>query len=536
MKIVRATRTRALIFRIASHLALAAIALLVPDVGPNRFWLAALLIGATPPIAIAVNLLTPQLARNWVEALFDLLLIVTVAHLVPHLWVPAMCLGLMVALAPSVSLHPRSHWIYMGFGVILLSGMTLVALVHDVAGWGLATAAVAVTYPAMLYYTYSQMKRMNELRGRDQLIRGMTDLAGSVAHDFNNMLMGIGGHAELARRNLARDHPAQVDIGEVLNGTERASQLSGQLLNFAGRGVDQSAEINLLDELRLILGLLQTVLPPHIEVKVEAPAAPLYVEVNASQLHQVLVNILLNASEAMSDTEGIIEVALQRVETGAHDAPQVEVVVRDRGHGIPAGEKLRVFEPFYTTKDWGHGLGLATVKRVIEQQHGEISIRDRAGGGTEVSLRWPEVKDFKPPPGSESPGPGIIAVQSESDPVQPGARILVVDDDERILLVAKSLLESLGYAVSTAQDADEAVSVFVTEHDQIAAVLLDLKMPGKDGWTCLAELREVCAQTRIVICSGFNPEQQLPDQARHDQHLQFLNKPFRLEQLAEVLS
>ncbi|MEQ8689338.1 MAG: response regulator, partial [Pseudomonadales bacterium] len=176
------------------------------------------------------------------------------------------------------------------------------------------------------------------------------------------------------------------------------------------------------------------------------------------------------------------------------------------------------------------------VKRVIEQQHGEISMRDRTGGGTEVSLRWPEVKDFKPPSGSESPGPGTITVQSESDPVQPGTQILVVDDDERILLVAKSLLESLGYAVSTAQDADEAVSVFVIEHDQIAAVLLDLKMPGKDGWTCLAELREVCAQTRIVICSGFNPEQQLPDEARHDQHLQFLNKPFRLEQLAEVLS
>ena len=198
----KSLQNKALIFRVLAHLTIAAIAIYLPSVGPNRFWLAALLLGVGTPTAIIVNRQVKSIARNWAEALVDLVMVVTLIHFTPHLWMVGMALGLMVALAPSISLHPRSHWIYMSFGAVLLAGMTLAAVIHDVENWELVALAVAITYPALLFYTYSQMQTANELRKRAEKVEGMTQLAGSMAHDFNNMLMGISGHTEVALLGL----------------------------------------------------------------------------------------------------------------------------------------------------------------------------------------------------------------------------------------------------------------------------------------------------------------------------------------------
>ncbi len=534
-QLIRSPRITALGFRVLAHLGLAVVALTVPEVGPNRFWLAAVLIGFSPPVAILLNQYVDDVSRNWAEAFFDLLLVVTFVHLVPHLWVAAMCLGLMVALAPSVSLHPASHWVYMGFGAILITGMTFAAVVHDIVGWELAIAAVVLTYPAMLYYTYTQMRRAEDLRQRAQQMRGMAELAGSVAHDFNNMLMSVSAHTELALMELPEEHPAREHLEEVLTGAERASLLCGQLLSFAGRNIDQQERLNLLDELQLMTGLLRSLLPTGVAFDIEAPPWPLYIDSSASKLHQVLMNILMNAGEAMTEHDPVIEIHLTSVPGDGGDGTedrQVQMIIADRGHGIPKTDQTRVFDPLYTTKEHGHGLGLASVKRIMEEHDGTIAIRERTSGGTEVRLRWPESKSVEQLGARRAPqsqrSDGTVAAT-------PGDTVMVVDDESNIRKAAQALLESLGFGVVTATNADQATAVFERDHQRIAAVLLDLKMPGKDGWACLHDLRRISPKTLVVICTGYNSQDHLPPIAREDPNLRFLSKPFRAEKLADAL-
>ena len=526
--VFRSRRVKALALRIAAHLALAVLALSLPVVGPNRFLLAGVLLVVSPPVAILLNAKLDQMSRNWAEALFDLLLVVTLVHLVPHLWMVAMCLGLMVALAPSVSLHPASHRILLLFGIILLLGMTFAALAHAVPGWQLVIAAVAATYPAMLYYSYTQSRSANELRQRAQLMKGMVETAGSVAHDFNNMLMGVSGHAELALQALPDDHAARTHISEVLSGAQRASQLSNQLMNFAGRSVDRVEHVDLMLEFRLIARLLRSAVVVQIEI--DAPATPLYISANVSQLHQVLMNILLNAAEAMQGVDAKIEVTVRRVSSG-DGAAQVEMRIADRGHGIFIEDSMRLFDPRYSTKEEGRGLGLAGVKRIMDAYQGTIDIADREGGGTVVQLRWPEAA-----PTSAEPATGISAAASAAQHGTVDGRLaLVVDDDEKVRAVIGGLLENLGYTVLTAGDADAAMRTFTQRHAELYAVILDLKMPGKDGWSCLGRIRSISPTMPVVICSGYNSQAQLPAAADDDPNLVCLNKPFRGDELAQAV-
>ena len=528
---LRSPHLRALIFRVIGHMALGIIALAVPEVGPNRFLLAAILIAITPPLAIFLYLRVSTTSRSWVEALFDLVLVVALVHLAPHLWVVTLCLGLMVALAPSLSLHQASHWLYLTFGAVLLLGMGLAAIVHEVPDWQLPLAAVLVTYPAMLYYTYTQMQRTNELRERALLMQGMTEVAGSVAHDFNNMLMGISGHAQLALTKLGPDHPARELVQEVLEGSERASLLGNQLQQFAGRNLTQKESVDVLEEVRLVARMLRSVI--SMPVHFHAPVEPLYVNVNISQLHQAVMNVLLNARDAMQGTPGAIEVRVIRIGPGVWRSgadTHVELLISDRGNGLVDADASRLFEPLYTTKAHGRGLGLMGVKRIMDATAGSVSITPRSGGGTDVYLRWPEAAP-----------PAAAAVDHALHPVTPAAPVaseplvLVVDDDEAVRAVARGMLALLGFASLEARDATEAQAIFQRRHQDITAVLLDLKMPGRDGWACLEDLREVCKETLVVLASGFNPVRELPEKAEADRHLTYLPKPFRADDLRLAL-
>lgn len=523
-------RNKALLFRVLAHLTIAAIAVSVPSVGPNRFFLAGFLLFIGTPTAIYVNRRIQSIERNWAEALVDLVMVVTLIHLTPHLWMVGMALGLMVALAPSISLHPRSHWIYMGFGAVLLSGMTLTAVVHDVENWILVTVAVAITYPALLFYTYSQMQSANELRKRAEMVQGMTQLAGSMAHDFNNMLMGISGHTEVAMLSLPEDHAARVNLQKVLEGTKRASLLTNRLLSFAGRDLGKKEIINVVQEFRMIAELLQPVLPSGIDVKVTASDNALFVESNVSDLHQVWMNVLINAGESMLGKQETIEVHFSRETNTQQAANKVNLSIADRGDGISEELIDQVFDPFFTTKAKGHGLGLAVSKRIMQQLGGDIRIKRRTGGGTEVLISCLEAPapDLVENPQSDT----SIRSDSEATPTV----VLIVDDEAEIRSTAAELLTSLGHESLLASNADEAISVFESQHERIGVVLLDLKMPGRDGWSCLQDLRGVAATKPVIICSGFNPADESPTFAKEDPNLQFLSKPFQKDSLLETMA
>lgn len=508
-------------------MALALLAVTLPDVGPNRYWLAGLLVGVGSPIAVLLNLYVKELSRNWVEAMFDLIMVITLIHLVPHLWMPALALGLMCALAPSISLHPASHWIYTAYGAVLLIGLTFAVTLHDQSGWLLPVAAVAAVYPSMLYYTHTQMRRSNELRERAQLMRGMTELAGSVAHDFNNVLTTIIGHAELARMKLPGEHDAHGDIANILRGAERASLLGRQLQSFAGRNVGRPDHVDLRAEISTMAGLLQPVMPAGVTIEITGNK-PLYVLADVTQVQQVLMNVLVNAGDAMVGRDGPVSVVLGR--GAGRSAGKVEVTIRDGGHGIPDRILTRIFDPLFSTKGDGHGLGLASTKKIMDDLGGSIAVHSQRSG-TEVTLCWDEA--VPPAPVAGNPTPPAPEPPSGN---RAGSLVLVVDDDASVRSVAVEMLRALDFKVLEARNAFEAEAAFDDHVAEISAVLLDLKMPIKDGWACLRDLRGTCTETLVVICSGYDPQENLPEFAREDPHLAFLKKPYRADRLAAALS
>lgn len=524
-------RKKALLFRISSHIAIAALAILLPAVGENRFLVAAALLCFGTPTAILVNRRIKGVARNWAEALVDLIIVLTLIHLTPHLWMVGMALGLMVALAPSISLHPMSHWIYMGFGALLILGMTLVAIVHDVENWELVILGVSVSYPALLFYTYAQMQSANELRKRAGMVRGMTQMAGSMAHDFNNMLMAISGHTEIALSHLTPEHDARTNLEKVLEGTKRASLLTNRLLSFAGRDIGQKESINVTAEFTAISELLQPALPAGISLKLSGADKPLYVKANVSDLHQVWMNVLMNAGESMEGEQGAIEVDFSRTKSQGNNEPnQITMLISDRGSGIAQQALDKVFDPFFTTKEKGHGLGLAVTKRIMQQLNGDIVIRSRSGGGAEVLITFPEAQT----PSQDATQTHDFDELLSRDKIS--MTILVVDDEPDVRSAAEGLLTSLGHKACLAINADEAISIFAANHEHISIVMLDLKMPGRDGWSCLKDLREIAPNKPVIICSGFNPIETLPDFAVNDANLHFLAKPFQSDLLAEALA
>jgi len=523
-------QNKALFFRVSAHVIIAVIAVMIPSVGPNRFLIAGLMLGVGSPVAIIVNRRVKSIARNWAEALVDLVMVVTLTHLAPHLWMVTMALGLMVALAPSISLHPNSHWIYFVFGIVLLAGMSLAAIVHDVQNWELVIAAVTVTYPALLFYTYSQMRAANDLRKRAEMVEGMSQLAGSVAHDFNNMLMSISGYTELSLAQLPEDHTAKRELKKVLKITKRAGLLNGQLLSFAGRELGRRETIDIVAEFRVIADLLQPALPSGISIALAATERPMFVEASVTDLQQVWMNVLLNAGESMHGQAGVVEVSFSSAEIpGKADSREIKLLISDRGSGISRDALDRVYDPFFTTKEKGHGLGLAVSKRIMQQLHGSIVLRERAGGGTEAELTFPEATA---PLTSHETVP-----QSSELPAASSASllVLVVDDEAEVREATAGLLRAMGYEVIVAKDADEAIAIFESDQEQIAAVILDLKMPGRDGWSCLQDIRKLSSEKPVIICSGFNPVSQQPESARNDQHLSFLTKPCGREELKAAL-
>ena len=514
--------------RLAGHVTLALLALALPQVGPNRFWLAGLIVGVGSPLALLMHWRLSPMTRNAAEPLFDLILIVVLIHLVPEQWTAALCLGLLVSLAPSVGLHPASHWIYMGLGTLLVGGLAFAALLHEVSGWGIPLAVVAATYPSVLLYTRTQMQALSRLRERAEKVQGMTELAGSVAHDFNNLLTSISGHAELALARLPETHTARKDLGLVLKGAERGSLICRQLLSFAGSSPGKAVPVDVGAEIRAITALLRSVVPDSVQLCTQVPETPLYIHARVSQLDQVLMNVLLNASDAMTGREGRIQVVLRGQQSNGQ--PQVQVLVRDTGPGIPNNLLGRIMEPYYSTKDDGHGIGMATLQRIMQDSDGTVSI-DSSRFGTEVILEWPATA--APAAAHHEPTPHATAPAAA--PVQ-RRRILIVDDNDDVREVAHRMLEQIGFSVSEADSARAALQQFAVQHRHTDAVLLDLQMPDKDGWQCLHELREISDDTLVVICSGFDPSDGTPEFAQQDPALKFLKKPYRGEDLAAVLA
>ena len=364
-----------------------------------------------------------------------------------------------------------------------------------------------------------------------QKISSLGSLAGGVAHDFNNMLAGIMGHADLLLAG-EQDPRRQKRINAILAAAKRSSELTSKLLAFGRRGKNRKESVDLAAAVKECLALIQPSMHPDLEVFTRLEDG-LCVDGDPSQLQQVLVNLCINAVEAMGG-KGTLTITTRTLELKAAQATDrslrpgthVELSIADTGAGMNDETLQRIFEPFFTTKTtkdhMGTGLGLPTVLGIVEGHQGAVEVKSRVGAGTTFKIYLP------------------IGVLSPERPQLErrtnGGRgvILVVEDEATLRDLAKSALESLGYGVETAEDGLAGVALFRACHPRLRAVLLDMKMPNMGGLEAFGQMQQIDASVPVIICTGYGENEEV-QRILSGGGAGLLPKPYRVAQLADAL-
>jgi len=365
-------------------------------------------------------------------------------------------------------------------------------------------------------------------------------LGGGIAHDFNNLLTAILGNAEVALLDLPPDSPLAESINDIRKASVRAAQLTKQLLAYSGRGATAIGPLNLGE---LVAGT-ETLLPASLVEKVPvvydlAEDLPL-ARADAAQIRQAVTNLATNAAEALGEQGGTITIrtgvmtadraCLGQCELGQDmaEGPCVYLEVCDTGCGVEGETRTRLFEPFYTTKFMGRGLGLPAVLGIMRGHHGAIKVDSQPGVGTTVRLLLPQTHE---------------AVRAASEPAQAepvhspatGGAILIIDDEKSVRTVTQKILERKGYAVLTAEGGREGIELLRQHTDEIAVVLLDLTMPHMDGPATFTELRRLRNDLPIILCSGYS-EVDATSRFVGKGLAGFLKKPFDIDDLTAKLA
>ncbi|HEU4579828.1 MAG TPA: ATP-binding protein [Polyangiaceae bacterium] len=368
----------------------------------------------------------------------------------------------------------------------------------------------AVGASVALFRDVTERRRLEEELRQAQRLESIGRLAGGLAHDFNNLLTAMLGSLELLG-DVCPPSGAE-DLATLRHGAERAKELTAQLLAFARK---QPVSLEVVDVGTLVLKverLLQRLVGPGVELAISAePGAR--VRADAAQLEQVLVNLVVNARDAMPGG-GRLEV---RVATDSRSS-SCQLEVEDRGVGIAPDALRHVFEPFFSTKVNGTGLGLASSYGVIKQHGGEIHVQSQVGHGTLVRVSLPCVPD---PPSARSGDAPLTAAQG---------CVLLVDDDESVRSTTSRLLQSMGYRVLIASDGAGALALARTHAGPIDVLVCDVAMPGRSGPEVAREVLAVRPETRVLFISGY-PQGAESEIARHA----FLQKPYTRASLAEKL-
>jgi PAS domain S-box-containing protein len=365
-----------------------------------------------------------------------------------------------------------------------------------------------------------------------QKMEAVGQLAGGLAHDFNNLLTAMLGNLSLLLSGLAEGDPNREFAAGAERAAHRAANLTGQLLGFSRRTVLRPRPWCLNATVDEVLAILRRTLDPRIELEVR-PAAELgTVEADPGQMTQVLLNLCLNARDAMPDggrltietADVTIEDARGRQYLGAGPGRFVRLRVGDTGGGMPAEVRDRIFEPFFTTKGPGRGtgLGLAMVFGIVRQHSGWVECASEVGRGTRFDVYLPRVEALAEAPTAD-----------DTPPAAGHETVLLVDDEEMIRTVGSAILQRYGYEVLLAEDGQQAVDVYREQHERIDLVILDLTMPHLSGHDAFRRLLEIDPRARVLFASGYSAER-LTD-ADQQRALGFVSKPYRSEDLARAV-
>jgi len=376
-------------------------------------------------------------------------------------------------------------------------------------------------------------------------------LAGGIAHDFNNILAAIVTFAEIAQLEIADDAPGRREIGEILHAADRAAALIRQILDFSRRQVLQPSELNLAAVVHDLDAILRRQLGSHITLSVEATSEPALIFADRTQIEQAILNLVVNAAEALSDGGGI-EIAIEhqlideRSDRQAKDlAPgnYVRMSVRDTGTGMDRTTLDRIFEPVFPTREVGRGTGpgLAAAYGIIEQSGGTILVDSRAGEGSRFVILLPALGGASEPsdrlasatlPGHRPPslvGPAPLPV---SPPLP--ATILLAEDDPALRSLMARIFSARGWTTVTASDGLEALQL-AREAAAIHLLVTDMQMPGLTGAELAQRLLDAGTVRRVLVISGYAGSTQLPE-AGPGARVVALDKPFSVDTLVAAVT
>lgn len=391
------------------------------------------------------------------------------------------------------------------------------------------------------YRDITSRRRAEETRARLEMqVRHLHNmetiglLASGLAHDFNNILSAIMGNAELIRLELPPENPAQLEVAEILLGARRAAELAKHMLVLTRHGEPERTLLDPATLVKEVLRLMRASLPANIEIETVLPAGFPLILGNAAQLHQVLINLFVNAWHAIGEQPGGLALRLEREQIAAggkagvalSPGSYVVLAVSDTGMGMDAATLSRIFEPFFTTKvpGKGSGLGLSLSRDIMRQHEGDIAVASRPGEGSTFRLYFPAQE------GGETPADPAEAEVARGH----GQHILLVDDEPALVDMGQRLLARLGYRVTAVNSPGQALVTFQEQPGTFAAVICDLTMTGLSGIELAERLHGLQQDMPIILTTGRAFELP-PRQMRALGIRQVVPKPATLRMLGQAL-
>jgi len=369
-----------------------------------------------------------------------------------------------------------------------------------------------------------------------QKLESLGILAGGIAHDFNNFLMAILGNAELASAGLDPESPAYSGLQEIEKTSRRAAELCRHMLAYSGKGHFVIEPINLSHLIQDMVQMFKVSISKKVVLKYALATDLPAIEADASQMRQVIMNLLVNASEAIGDQNGTITITTGNMQCNAayladgslEDSPAeglyVYLDIEDSGCGMDAATLSKIFDPFFTTKFLGRGLGLAAVMGIVRGHKGIIKVRSAPGHGTTFRVLLPASDKAVPEEETEA------AVQL----YRGSGIVLLVDDEESLRALGKNLLEYLGFTALVAENGKDALNVFRERKGEISVVLMDLTMPQMDGEETFLEMKRLQPDVRVLLASGYG-ESEIVKRFAGKGLAGFIQKPYQITVLSEKL-
>jgi len=375
----------------------------------------------------------------------------------------------------------------------------------------------------------TEEREMHAKIEHSQRLESLGVLAGGIAHDFNNILTAIMGNAAIAERKaLINPQDTARYLGNIVESSEKAAELCKQMLAYSGKGKFVVKAINLSAMVENITKLLEISISKNVVLKYHMAEQLPAVEVDMAQIQQVIMNLVINASDAIGDKSGVISIATGVMQADSaylagtsmddqlSEGRYVYMEVSDTGCGMDKKTRSKLFEPFFTTKFTGHGLGMSAVLGIVRGHHGAIKVYSEIGRGSTFKVLLPM---------SNQQAETMMLETPSSDKWHGSGTVLIVDDEETIRETAAMMLEDMGFETLTATDGLDGVRVYQQHQHEIVAVLMDMTMPKMDGKTCFTELRRINKQVNVVLSSGYN-EQEATNRFAGQGLAGFIQKPY----------